>query len=70
MKSQEQLFRDAQNRSAGVDHLFLDLVSDGLTREELQKNIDRRPELWGRFSNWLEQLPSKEDDFTRGAHDL
>lgn len=60
VKSQEQMFRDAQNRSAVIDHTFLDFVRDGLTREELQKNIDRRPEVWERFSNWLGKLPSSE----------
>ena len=38
--------------------LFLMLVKDGLTREELQENITRRPLLWEPFSHWLDRLPS------------
>ena len=41
------------------NELFLAFVRDGMTREELQKNIDRRPQLWGRFAIWLDKLPTK-----------
>lgn len=57
MKSQDQMYYDAVNRAARANELFLQMVEDGMTREELQKNIDRRPALWERFSNWLEKLP-------------
>lgn len=56
--NQKQMFYRAQKRSAEADQLFLDMVSDGLTREELETNIKRRPELWGRWEGWLEKLPS------------
>ena len=61
MKTQKQMFEDAQKMSAEVDLLFLDMVADGLTKEELQKNIDRRPGLWKRYENWLPKLPSSKD---------
>lgn len=56
MKSQLQLFYEAQRRIADGNEQFLDLVREGLTKAELQRNIERRPELWERFSNWLEVL--------------
>lgn len=59
MPTQVQLFYAAQRQVAGVNALFLELVHDGLTREELARNIERRPGLWGRFEHWLDKLPSK-----------
>jgi hypothetical protein len=47
-------------RNAEVTQTFLELVDDGMTKEELARNIERRPALWGRFYNWLELLPSKK----------
>ena len=44
MKNQIQMYYDAVRR-------------DGMTRGELQKLIDKRPERYGRFSGWLERLP-------------
>ena len=46
------------NRPRTKNDLFLILVQDGLTREELQENITRRPHLWEPFSHWLGRLPS------------
>jgi hypothetical protein len=43
---------------AEVNTTFLALVHEGMTREELQTNIARRPLLWERFSGWLNKLPS------------
>lgn len=59
MPTQMQIFYQEQRKIAETNQLFLDMVNDGLTREELQRNIDRRPSLWGRFANWLPKLPSK-----------
>lgn len=56
MRTQKQMYYDAVKKSAELDKLFLDFVNDGMTRAELQTNIDRRPEVWGRFSNWLDKL--------------
>jgi len=57
MKSQLQMFYEEQRKIADANLTFLELVEDGLTRQELQRNIERRPELWARFSNWLDKLP-------------
>ena len=58
--TQLQLMRRAQYAIAAQNKLFLELVDDGMTREELRINIRRRPELWERFSDWLDRLPSEE----------
>lgn len=58
--TQLQMFYAAQKRTAEVNATFLELVKDGLTREELARNIERRPALWGRFSTWLSVLPSQQ----------
>jgi hypothetical protein len=55
---QVQMFYDAVSRAGEVNVTFLDLVKDGMTREELAKNIARRPSLWQRFEHWLPLLPS------------
>ena len=56
--TQHQILYQEQRKIAEVNELFLQFVKDGMTREELARNIERRPELWGRFSNWLDKLPS------------
>ena len=56
---QKQLYYRAASRSADADKTFLEIVKQGLTRKELQHNIDKRPALWSRFSNWLDKLPDK-----------
>ncbi len=57
-KTQIQLWRQAEQKAADANHTFLFLVDNGLTREDLQKLIARRPSLYSRFSNWLDVLPS------------
>lgn len=57
MKSQLQILYEEQRKIADANLTFLELVDEGMTRQELQRNIERRPELWGRFSNWLDKLP-------------
>lgn len=56
-KSQYQMFYEEQRKIADADHLFMELVRDGLTRAELQAAINRRPALWERYENWLPVLP-------------
>lgn len=58
--TQKQHFHDSHKKVADADKLFLFFVSDGLTAEQLQKNIDRRPSIWGKYSSWLKVLPQKE----------
>ena len=57
VKSQTQIFYEESAKIGRTNELFLQLVKEGMTKEELQRNITRRPALWGRFSNWLPLLP-------------
>lgn len=57
MKTQRQMFYEAHKQTAELNTWFLDIVAGGLTHEELKRNIERRPALWERFSNWLDRLP-------------
>ncbi len=57
--SQVQMFWDSHRHMANTNEAFLFLVKDGMTSNELAICIKRRPELWGRFSNWLDKLPTK-----------
>lgn len=59
MKSQMQMFYEESHKIAEACVLFNEFVKDGLTRNELQRLINKRPALWGRFSNWLDKLPSE-----------
>jgi hypothetical protein len=58
--TQEQMFYAASRQIAETNLQFLELVEEGMTREELARNIERRPHLWSRFESWLDKLPSKE----------
>ena len=58
-RTQLQMFYAAHRQVAETNNAFLELVKEGLTREELARNIERRPALWQRFENWLPVLPSK-----------
>jgi hypothetical protein len=60
MKTQLQMFYDAQRRAFDLNCAFIDMVQDKhnpLTRAELEKLIAKRPLVYGRFSNWLDKLP-------------
>jgi hypothetical protein len=57
--SQHALCYAAERTIAEVNLLFLELVNDGLTREELAINIGGRPSLWQRFETWLDRLPAR-----------
>ncbi len=57
---QVQMYYAAERRAGELNELFLEMVRDGMTRDELQKLIDKRPERYGRFSNWLDRLPKEE----------
>lgn len=60
MKSQLQTFYEEQRKIGAANETFLELVKDGMTREELARNIERRPALWTRFEGWLNRLPSSQ----------
>ena len=59
MATQVQMFYQAHREVAGVNDQFLWLVQNGLTKEDLEANIKRRPSLWSRFSGFLDKLPSR-----------
>ena len=57
MKTQLQMYWEAQRRIADQNEVFMQMVMDEtapLTKKELRKLIEIRPSLWGRFSSWLE----------------
>ncbi|OQA09825.1 MAG: hypothetical protein BWY66_00364 [bacterium ADurb.Bin374] len=56
-KPQLQIYWEQHRRISDANETFLELVKGGMTRAELEKNIAKRPELWSRFSNWLDKLP-------------
>ena len=59
-KTQIQMFYEEQRKIANLDHAFMDAVKEGLTRNELQSLIERRPQVYSRFSDWLEKLPEEK----------
>lgn len=58
MPTQQQVFYQAQRDLADANLTFMDLVREGMTREELASNIERRPSLWERYAWFLDVLPS------------
>lgn len=39
--------------------LFLEMVEDGMTKQELERLIKLRPTLWGFYKAWLDRLPEE-----------
>lgn len=57
--TQTQMYYRAVDEAARMDETFLFMVTckeNPMTNDDLKKNIERRPELWGRYSNWIEKL--------------
>jgi hypothetical protein len=67
--TQLQMFYQEQKKLGEANELFMELVKDGMTREDLQVNIDRRPQLWERYTDWLKVLPSRDDWNPEQIHD-
>lgn len=62
MMTQEQHFWTSHYRSAAIKSHFVRLVTTGnITADELEKLIARRPEVWGRFSDWIAKLPREDN---------
>ena len=62
--TQFQLYELARRRIAEANMAFLELVNhptNPLTREDLARNIERRPDLWSRYAGFLDTLPSREE---------
>ena len=56
--TQRQMFYTEQRKLGDRNIQFLEMVKDGLTREELQALINKRPAYYGMYENWLDKLPS------------
>lgn len=64
MLTQYQHVELARRQVAAANLAFMDLVNckeNPLTREDLARNIERRPALWLRFAGFLGTLPSQSD---------
>ncbi len=62
--TQFQQYELARRRLADANVAFLELVNhptNPLTREDLERCIERRPGLWGRYAGFLDTLPSRGD---------
>jgi hypothetical protein len=59
--TQERLFWEAHDRIAGVNELMLDLLygENPITDAELEKLIEKRPDVYGRFSGYLGKRPAQ-----------
>lgn len=57
MKTQMQMFYESHRKIADGNMAFMDMVKSGdMDRSTLTKLIAKRPEVYGRFSNWLDIL--------------
>lgn len=59
MKTQEQMFYDAENRSAMLNSAIMDMLKDKdnpMTSEELLILCDRRPDVYGKFRGMAERM--------------
>lgn len=65
--NQKQMFYQAHRKVSDTNEAFLDLVKDGLTKEDLVRNIERRPALWSRFESFINTLPSSKTATTAQA---
>ena len=60
--TQREMYYRAERQAADRDILFMELVNhptNPLTREDLARNIERRPALWSRYAGFLDKLPSR-----------
>lgn len=63
MMTQRDHFYHSHRKVSDVNNTFMELVNhptNPLTKEDLEKNIERRPSLWGRFAGFLDKLPSRD----------
>jgi len=56
--TQIQMFYMEQRKLGDRNIQFLEMVKDGLTREELRALINKRPAYYDAYKNWLDKLPS------------
>lgn len=54
----------AMKQVVDKDHVFLFMVNckeNPLDRETLQKLVDRYPNMWGCYRNWILKLPTRKE---------
>ena len=68
MTSQQAMYYAAVRQLGERDEAFMDILHDGLTRQELAANIERRPSLWGRYAGFLRFLPSSPLEGENSQH--
>lgn len=51
-KSQREMYYDAERRSGEINKTFLEMLPT-MRRRDLEKLIEKRPALWGRFAGYL-----------------
>ena len=59
MKTQYQMYREAEQRLFDRNNAFLEMVNDPvnpMTNQDLERLIARWPERYERYSNWLGKL--------------
>jgi hypothetical protein len=62
MRTQNQLYWQAHERLANINKAFMDLVRENnITSTELEKLIQKRPELYGHLKGWIETLRQREE---------
>ena len=59
-KTQIEKFYEVSRKIAETNETFLELVKTGLTKQDLIRNIERRPSLWKRFESWIDKLPGSQ----------
>jgi hypothetical protein len=56
--SQKDMFYKASRDNAALDAEFSEMVNgpNPITKAELERLIQKRPTLWGRWKSWLDKL--------------
>lgn len=67
MMKQIDHWNASHRKLAAANETFMELVNcqeNPMTREDLARNIERRPALWSRYAGFLDVLPSVADIVT------
>ena len=58
MKTQYQLYQEAEAKSGRFNELMMEMMQTGeMTNDDLAKQIARRPDVYGRFEGFVGKLP-------------
>ena len=69
-KESRWLFDEASDNVARGNETFLQMLKDGMIREELEHLIEKFPSRWARFSGWLEKLPSRGEALSKAIQHI